>query len=262
MKIIGIPALVGTYDNYIWLLHDKKNAWVIDPGESQAVIDFLETQALQLQGILITHFHFDHVDGIPALKQYAPKAQVYGPEKTQNPYIQTRLTQDNKITLTDNFALTVLNTPGHTDDHISYYNANVLFCGDTLFTAGCGRKFNSDFEAFTESVLKLRNLPDDLAFYSAHEYTQDNLAFASWVEPNNTQLQQRIKNEVIHYPKIQENAPSFLGLEKATNPFLRFDTPALIKQLEARGADKNSKISLFQTLREWKDEIDQNGFPA
>ena len=258
MNIIGIPALVGTYDNYIWVLYDSEEAWVIDPGESTQVIDFIKKKNLTLQAILITHFHHDHVDGIAALKQTFPKAHVYGPEKTENAFIQTKLKQGDCITLNASYHLNVLDTPGHTHDHIAYVNDERLFCGDTLFTAGCGRKFSGSFEEFTDSILKIRGLADSTQFYCAHEYTESNLKFAYLVEPDNLALKQRIKHTQINYPRPLTVAPSSLAEEKATNPFMRFDLPAIKQTLLQRGA-KDNPVSLFKTLREWKDQLDQSG---
>ena len=256
MKIIGLPALVGTYDNYIWVLYQDSKAWVIDPGESQQVIAFLKKHHLELQGILVTHHHFDHVDGIPALKQAYPKATVFGSQKTNNTLIQEQLSEGDQVQLFNHFTLKVLETPGHTPDHISYYNEQALFCADTLFTAGCGRLLGGTVEEFSDSLIKLRNLPDQTPFYCAHEYTEDNLNFAIQVEPNNTDLQQRLTSSTIHYPCVQTQPLGILKQEKQTNPFLRFDHPDIKKQLLNRGA-ADQPASLFKALRSWKDQYDQ-----
>jgi len=258
MNIIGIPALVGSYDNYIWVLYESNQAWVIDPGESPQVIDFLNENNLQLQAIFVTHFHHDHVEGIPGLKQAFPNIHVYGSQQTDNPFIQTKLKQGDQVSLTDSFHFDVYETPGHTHDHISYANSDMLFCGDTLFTAGCGRKFTGSFEQFSHSILALRDLPDSLQFYCSHEYTEGNLKFAYLVEPDNTALQERIKQTHIDYPKPLIGAQSSLSEEKATNPFMRFDLPVIKQQLLQRGAEDNP-VSLFRTLRRWKDQLDQSG---
>ncbi|MBN2865837.1 MAG: hydroxyacylglutathione hydrolase [Thiotrichales bacterium] len=258
MNIIGLPALVGTYDNYIWVLSQGEQAWVIDPGESSQVINYLEKNRLQLTGILITHFHHDHVDGIPALKQAFPNCHVYGPEKTENSLIQTRLKTGSQIHLTDHFSLNVLETPGHTHDHIAFHNDDVLFCGDTLFTGGCGRKFSGTFKGFADSILALRSLDDHTKFYCAHEYTESNLKFAALVEPDNLPLIKRIQDCHLNYPENMTQAQSSLALEKATNPFMRFDIEPVKQTLLKRGANDTAE-SLFQTLRQWKDQLDQSG---
>lgn len=256
MNIVGLPALVGTYDNYIWIMHNAHNAWVVDPGESQQVIGYLEKKQLSLQAILVTHQHFDHVDGIADILTQYPNAVVYGPEKSNHPTIQIKCKQGDTIKLSDELAFNVLDTPGHTKDHIAFYNNKTLFCGDTLFTAGCGRILGGTVEQFSESILKLRELPDDLGFYCGHEYTQTNLDFSALVEPENMALQQRIRETNIAYPSEHAGPQSTLGEEKATNPFLRFDNPELKTKLIARGAN-DSASSLFAHLRTWKDEFDK-----
>ncbi len=257
MKIIGLPALVGTYDNYIWVLYHNKHAWVIDPGESRQVLEYLKQNQLTLQGIFITHHHFDHTQGIPALKNCFPDAVVFGPCNTPNDTIQKRLSEGDTISLSETFTLKVLETPGHTTDHICYYNPQALFCADTLFTAGCGRLLGGTPEAFSNSLIKLRSLPENIPIYCAHEYTQDNLKFAIQVEPNNLDLQHRVARFRTQYPTIQMHPLSLLQQEKQTNPFLRFDHPNIKPLLLKRGAS-DQPASLFKTLRDWKDQYDQN----
>lgn len=260
MNIIGIPALVGSYDNYIWVLHQSHNAWVVDPGESDQVIDFLNKNGLSLKGVLVTHAHHDHINGIPALKAAFPEATVYGPghANAETAGIEHALKEGDRVELTPDFAFTVMETPGHTLDHIAYYNEHTLFCGDTLFTAGCGRKFTGSYAQFADSILKLRQLDEDTGFYCAHEYTLPNLKFAYLVEPENPALIERIRHTRIDYPQNHEGAQSTLAEEKATNPFLRFDTPAIKAKLLQRGASDTPE-SLFKSLRLWKDELDQSG---
>ncbi|WP_040728416.1 hydroxyacylglutathione hydrolase [Thiomicrorhabdus sp. Kp2] len=256
MNIVGLPALVGTYDNYIWIIHDNYQAWVVDPGESKQVIDYLTENHLTLKGILITHQHFDHIDGIDTLLEFAPQTIVYGPKKIKHPAIQIACKEGDTLKLNKDLEFKVLEIPGHTKDHIAFYNDELLFCGDTLFTAGCGRILGGTAEQFSESILKLRSLPDHLQFFCGHEYTQTNLTFSQLVEPENQALQKRIAQTNIIYPSIHQGAQSTLGEEKETNPFLRFDTPALQAKLIQRGAS-SSNSSLFSALRAWKDEFDR-----
>lgn len=257
MKIIGLPALVGSYDNYIWILYQDHQAWAVDPGESQQVMAFLTQNQLDLKGILVTHHHFDHVDGIPALQAAYPDVTIYGPANPQAKFDLAPLNERDRLDLTNDFHLDVLATPGHTKDHISFVNDQALFCGDTLFTAGCGRLLGGTAQAFSDSILKLRALPDSIGFYCAHEYTADNLAFAALVEPDNAALQQRIQQTKIDYPQPQTGPLSLLSEEKQTNPFMRFDHPKIKAHLLARGAIDRPD-SLFQTLRDWKDQFDQH----
>ncbi len=257
MNIVGVPALTDTYENYIWVLHNDQNAWVIDPGESAQVIDYLQQNRLNLKAILITHKHHDHINGIGALLEAYPEATVFGPEKSTLDSIQVRCKENDRIELDSSLHFNVIETPGHTPDHIAYFNNELLFCGDTLFTGGCGRILGGTAQQFAESILKLRSLPDELAFYSAHEYTASNLAFARLVEPENQALIERIENTQIEYPKLHQGPQSTLGLEKQTNPFLRFDLPSIKPKLLERGAMDTAE-SLFLTLREWKDEFDRS----
>lgn len=260
MKIIGLPAFVGSYDNYIWVLIERQSAWVIDPGQAQPVIDYLKSNDLTLQGILLTHYHHDHVEGVAELLNVFNSAPVYGSAKTPNQHIRVCLNEGDTVSLFENYTISVLETPGHTYDHISFYNDQDLFCGDTLFAAGCGRQFDGGYAAFAQSILKLRDLPQHLNFYSAHEYTESNLTFAAFVDPHNADLQHRIAQTDITYPQIKLTPQSTLQLETQTNPFLRFDQAPLKQLLLAKGATDSTE-SLFKTLRDWKDQIDTQGYP-
>lgn len=257
MNIVGLPALVGTYDNYIWVIHNEKQAWVVDPGESLQVLDYLKQQQLTLQGILVTHRHFDHIDGIDAILEQNTSTPVYGPKNCPIPSITQHCAEGDVIHLNDDLVFKVLETPGHTEDHIAFYNEQYLFCGDTLFTAGCGRILGGTAAQFSDSILKLRNLSDDTQFFCAHEYTNTNLEFALLVEPENKALQQRIQETDIVYPSVFQGAQSSLKTEKSTNPFMRFDQAELKAKLLKRGAEDSAE-SLFKTLRTWKDEFDRS----
>jgi len=257
MNIVGLPALVGTYDNYIWIMHTDNKAWVVDPGESAQVLSYLNEHQLTLQAILVTHLHFDHVDGISALVDAFPDTIVYGPEKGNHPDIQIKCKEGDNVSLSDTLNFKVLDTPGHTKEHIAFYNDEALFCGDTLFTAGCGRILGGTTAEFSHSILKLRDLPEELGFYCAHEYTSTNIEFALLAEPDNKALQQRKANTDIHYPSMHIGPQSSIGEEKLTNPFMRFDTPELQNKLIERGASTTHE-SLFSTLRSWKDQFDRS----
>lgn len=257
MNIIGLSALVGSYDNYIWVLHNDRFAWVVDPGQAEQVSNYLSKHQLTLDGILITHHHFDHVGGIAALKQQYPQCRVYGSLLTENPLIEVRVSEGDSIDLSGMATLNVLETPGHTPDHISYYAENIgLFCADTLFTAGCGRLLGGTPKQFADTLCRLRDLPDETAFYCAHEYTADNLAFALFVDSDNAALQQRKAIFSTEYPALQQGPLGNLKLEKETNPFLRFDKEPIRSQLITKGASTEAE-SLFKTLRDWKDQFDR-----
>lgn len=255
MQIFGIPALIDTYENYIWVLTENQRAWVIDPGEAAPVLAFLREHDLTLEGILITHRHGDHVNGVQQLQRHTPDITIYGPALAPLDWIQHRLKEGDVVQLFADYALQVLDTPGHTEDHISFFNDKDLFCGDTLFTAGCGRILGGTIEQFSDSILKLRALPDSLNFYCAHEYTHDNLAFAQLIEPDNLTLQARIKNFHSDYPTVILGQPlASLGLEKQTNPFMRFDFAHFSRPLS-----QTSNAKAFAELRGLKDAFDKNG---
>ena len=257
IDVIGLPALTDSYENYIWLLIQNQEVYVIDPSEAEPVQEYLAEHALSLKGILITHMHHDHVAGVAALQSIQPDLPIWG--GCHNPFqlINQRVQEGDSIALWPNYTLNVLATPGHTEEHISFYNQQHLFCGDTLFTAGAGRILNrGTAEQYHQSIQKLLQLPDELGFFCAHEYTQSNLEFALIADPDNLALQQRQASTHIDYPKIQMGALSTLGLEKRTNPFMRYQQDPLKSQLQQRGA-KDSGSSRFAALREWKDQFDR-----
>lgn len=264
MQISGIPALTDTYENYIWVLQQQNQAWVIDPGEAQPVMDFLKQHQLILKGILITHRHGDHVNGVSKLiEAYSNthnRPQVFGPKKANLAFIDHPLQEGDRVELFENITLSVLNTPGHTQDHIAFYNNQHLFCGDTLFTGGCGKLLGGTSEQYADSIIKLRNLPDSLEFYCAHEYSKENFAFARLIDPENKALKTRAENFTTDYPnQIINQAPSTLGLEKTTNPFLRFDLGDIQQTLNKHQSEQLNAGQLFAKLRALKDQFDQTG---
>jgi hydroxyacylglutathione hydrolase len=262
IKIIGIPAFEDSYKNYIWVIHDCKEAWVVDPGESAPVLNYLKQQNLALKGILITHGHGDHVSGIEDILHKFSSINVIASQKCKHPTIKQYVSEGDTIMLFNGYTLDVLETPGHYHDHIILHNSEHLFCGDTLFPAGCGINFSNDYDVYSKSFAKIMGLSSAVKIYSGHEYTRDNLDFAHWIDQGNSILTNRFKNEHPQYPVIREQAQSTLELEKQTNPFLRFNISPLKELLVKKGADLQSDSSLLQTLREWKDFTDNNGIPS
>ena len=255
MQIQGLRELD---DNYIWLLSRNGRAWVVDPGDATVVLEALESARLGLAGILITHHHYDHTQGVADLiEQLDTAVPVYGPANSRFDGISHPLQEGDRLDL-NGWVLNVLETPGHTLDHIAYWNAQALFAGDTLFTAGCGRLFEGTPEQMAMSLKKLRALPDDTLLYCGHEYTWANIHFAAIAEPDNQNIAERKRRTIECYRAGQPCVPAPLGLEKRTNPFLRFDLPPLRETLLARGA-QDDDASLFATLRGWKDELDATG---
>ncbi|MCP5141986.1 MAG: hydroxyacylglutathione hydrolase [Gammaproteobacteria bacterium] len=254
LEAIAVPAFA---DNYIWLLPDngQRHVAVVDPGDAEPVIAACERLGATPNAILITHRHRDHVGGIEQLKARYPGLKVYGPAHEPIPAIDVRLRDGDVVKLAEQgLRFTVWEVPGHTEGHIVYVGEGALFCGDTLFGAGCGRVFTGDHVAMHASLARLRELPGDTAVYCAHEYTLDNIGFAKWVEPDNLALLQRERDSQAAIDADRATVPSTIALERATNPFLRFDVPG-VRAMAARHADAApvDDAEVFRALREWKD---------
>ncbi|MBZ2207604.1 hydroxyacylglutathione hydrolase [Massilia soli] len=254
LTVLAIPAFK---DNYLWLIHDGTNAAVVDPGDAQPILDTLDEHKLTLAAILLTHHHADHIGGVQQLLQHA-SVPVFGPRNDGISAVTQPLAEGDEVHVPGlELALRVLDVPGHTLGHIAYVaqDPNWLFCGDTLFAGGCGRMFEGTPAQFTDSLGKLAALPDDTLVYCAHEYTLSNLRFAQAVEPGNAALLQRVKTEAEKRAHDEPTVPSTIGLEKATNPFLRYREPGIIDTLvKQRGLDAAAPpVNAFAALREWKN---------
>ncbi|MGX9459689.1 hydroxyacylglutathione hydrolase [Shewanella sp. A14] len=259
--MLNVHTIPAFNDNYIWLIHQDNSrfAYVVDPGNGQNVIDYIATTNLELVGILITHHHADHTGGIALLQQHFNHTlNVYGPNNENIAGLTHPI--DVKAQTTLDIAhlgsVAVLAVPGHTLGHIAYNLQQSLFCGDTLFSAGCGRLFEGTPEQMLTSLSMLAHLPDSTRVYCAHEYTQANIEFALHVTPNNQQLidyadtvkQLRVKNS----PSI----PSSIRIEKAINPFLRCHLNETQIAISTQfGLDKIDTIQTFTKLRQWKDSF-------
>lgn len=257
--MINIQALPAFSDNYIWLLQDPelRHCAVVDPGDAAPVEAWLNSNPdWKLTDILITHHHFDHVGGVEQLKA-ATGARVTGPANEKIPARDVALREGDEVQVLGQ-TLRVIEVPGHTLGHIAYYqqDQNLLFCGDTLFAAGCGRLFEGTPEQMHDSLSRLAALPANTAVYCTHEYTLSNLRFAQAAEPGNPAIEQRI-NDVSQWRKNDQiSLPSSLELELATNPFLRTDKPAVLQKLDERsGPRKRSQVQAFAELRAWKDSF-------
>ncbi len=251
-----IPALK---DNYIWLITQPKNAdcVVVDPGDATPVLETLKTQSLNLKAILITHHHWDHTHGIEALLDHAPNIPIYGSIHEPISHLNHPLENNESFSL-DFFDQPVdtISIPGHTLGHIAYSIDDNLFCGDTLFTAGCGRLFEGTAEQMLHSLNQLKKLPSETLIYWGHEYTEANLRFALAVEPENLATQQRAKAAALERAKQKPTVPSTLALELQTNPFLRTHLQALKQSVESQvGHALSTETEVFAALRRWKDQF-------
>ncbi|MBS7660413.1 hydroxyacylglutathione hydrolase [Pseudomonas lalucatii] len=255
--MIKIDALPAFTDNYIWLLQDAatRRCAVVDPGDAAPVLAWLaEHPDWQLSDILVTHHHHDHVGGVERLKATSG-ARVLGPAKEQIPARDLALSEGDRVeVLGHSFA--ILEVPGHTLGHIAYYQAEQhwLFCGDTLFAAGCGRLFEGTPQQMHDSLSRLAALPAATRVYCTHEYTLSNLRFAQAVEPDNPQVAQRLEQVAAWRQAGRISLPSSLALEQATNPFLRSGEASVQARIDTReGHRARSPSEVFASLRAWKD---------
>lgn len=255
LHISPIPAFD---DNYIWLLRasESKKVVVVDPGDEDPVLETLEGQDLELFAILITHKHGDHTDGVAELKQKYPNAKVYGPANEQIMVLTDPVAEGDVIVLEPLEAeFTVMEVPGHTEGHLAYYGDGVLFCGDTLFAGGCGRVFTGTHEQLHHSLERIAKLPAETQVYCAHEYTQSNMGFAKWVEPENPDVLQRIQE----VDALRENGvptvPSLLEVELKTNPFMRTANAKVVAAAERYAGEELAEgAAIFTAIRTWKDK--------
>jgi len=243
-------------DNYIWAVQTSPgHAFVVDPGDATPVLHWLQINQLQLDGILITHHHMDHIGGVSALVDQTA-AQVYAPLDERLADTFHTIGASDRVQL-DGLSFSVLEVPGHTRSHIAYYCAQfeLLFCGDALFSMGCGRMFEGNPAQMLASLDKLAALPDTTAIYCTHEYTAANGRFALAVEPDNLALQKRCQQVAELRQLKQVTLPVALATEKQTNPFLRCDQAKVIAAARQMDSSVSSRIDVFGTLRRWKDSF-------
>ena len=215
-----INAIKAFNDNYIWCMQYRDQAVVVDPGDPAPVLQYLQQNNLTLSAILITHHHHDHTGGVAELLKHFP-VTVYAPANGNYDFKHHPVAEGDCLELTEvGCELTVMEVPGHTIDHVAYYNHDILFCGDTLFAGGCGRIFEGTPEMMYQSLMRLAALPAETKVYCAHEYTLSNLHFAQSVDPDNAELMQRIEIEAAKRERDEPTVPSTIGLELKTNPFL------------------------------------------
>ncbi len=257
--MVNITAIPAFADNYIWMIQDSgsREVVLVDPGEAEPVLALLAEQDLSLAAILITHHHGDHTGGIRDIIARHP-APVYGPALEAIKQVSHPLREPAEIDLAGGrLHFRVLDVPGHTRGHIAYLGHGGLFCGDTLFTNGCGRLFEGTPEQMYTSLEKIRALDPATLVYCAHEYTMDNIRFAKVVEPHNPFL---IERDLDCREKRRQNVPTvpaLLALEMQTNPFLRCQEPVVVQAAEGfAGRRLASGAQVFGVVRHWKDTLD------
>ena len=255
MNLIPLPAFT---DNYIWLLHDGDSALVVDPGDAQPVMNALQREGLRLQAILVTHHHPDHTAGVDALRE-TTGATVWGPARERMPEPLTRVAGGQRVRALG-LQFEVIDVPGHTAGHIAYFCAEVdgaplLFCGDTLFSGGCGRLFEGTPAQMLASLDTLAALPGATRVCCTHEYTLANLRFALAAEPGNVALADYFHACQARRQRQQATLPSTIALELQINPFLRSRLPALTMAARTFDAQATDEVSVFGALRQWKNQF-------
>ena len=254
--MLEITPIKAFSNNYLWLFKQSgsESACIVDPGDAKPVMAYLKQARLSLSAIVLTHHHQDHIGGVEELLDHYA-VPVYGPESSTMPLVTHPLHEGDNVIVCDT-SFSVIEIPGHTMEHIAYYaesalhEKSVLFCGDTLFAAGCGRIFEGTPAMMYQSLQKLANLNRETLVFCAHEYTLSNLAFAAAVSPNDITLQKRIKQETAKRKRDIPTLPTNIELELETNPFLRCS----VESMKTRFAGQaDNPVDIFAALRLWKD---------
>lgn len=260
-RVTALPAFA---DNYIWMIERAGYAAVVDPGDAAPVLRALDARRLPLAAILVTHHHADHIGGIAQIVK-AHAVPVFGPRAESRTIAGlTQLLDDgDRIEVPKlGLQLSILSVPGHTLGHIAYYAGREagepprLFCGDTMFSAGCGRLFEGTAEQLHRSLSRLNSFDEDTEIYCTHEYTMANLAFASTVEPGNADIGRRRAEVRALRDRGEPSLPSRLAIERRVNPFLRVGEAAIISAAASQlGRAPGDSVEVFATLRRWKDHF-------
>lgn len=252
-RIDLVPILA---DNYVWIMHDGRHALVVDPGEAEPVAAWLRQRGLSLTSILLTHHHADHIGGVPELCRHWPQALVIAPDDARIDIAQRRVAEGDRVELmAPACRFDVWAIPGHTSSHIAYVGDAVVFCGDTLFSAGCGRLFEGTPAQMLASLQRLAQLPGETLVCCAHEYTQGNCAFALRVDADNHALTDYAAWVAERRQRGLPTLPGRIDRERAINPFLRSDEAGIRAALEQHcGLPATaSSVEAFAALRAWKD---------
>lgn len=255
LNLVALPAFD---DNYIWMLHDGQRALVVDPGDAEVVLEALKRLSLRLETVLVTHHHIDHTGGVDVLRN-TTGATVFGPLTETMPEPIRRLQGGDKVQALG-LTFDVIDVPGHTSGHIAYYcnssdAAPLLFCGDTLFSGGCGRLFEGTPAQMLSSLNQLALLPGHTRVCCTHEYTLSNLKFARAVEPNNAELIQYQQQCVALREANVPTLPSTIARELTINPFLRSDQAEVVHAAQQLDPTATDAVAVFTAIRQWKNNF-------
>ena len=254
--MLSVKPIKAYQDNYIWLVSTNEGSIVVDPGESKKILNLIVNNEINLKGVLITHHHFDHTNGLSDLLKKRG-LEVYGPKNNVNG-INNIVKNNDKFTVIG-IDFEVIEIPGHTLDHIAYYSFNdgepILFCGDTLFSGGCGRVFEGTFDQMFIALKKISKYPKETKIFCGHEYTLSNLKFALAVDENNEDLIEEYDNIKNIVDSGNPSLPTILEKELKINPFLRCDNHHIKNKIVSKFNTSDDEFEVFCALRQWKDNF-------
>ncbi len=254
--MLSVKPIKAYQDNYIWLVSTNEGSIVVDPGESKKILNLIDNNEIDLEGVLITHHHFDHTNGLSDLLNKS-SLEVYGPKNNVNG-INNIVKNNDKFTVIG-IDFEVIEIPGHTLDHIAFYSFNsgepILFCGDTLFSGGCGRVFEGTFDQMFNALKKISKYPKETKIFCGHEYTLSNLKFALAVDENNEDLIKEYDNIKNIVDSGNPSLPTILEKELKINPFLRCDNHHVKNKIVSKFNTSDDEFEVFCALRQWKDNF-------